>query len=87
MGFWAIVGILIGIALGIGLALRMIVLSVKESNDMGDSRGNLRDFGTALNIMSSEDDLRKVPPYNDRPLLDAHCRTAESQYMRAANRF
>ncbi len=81
MGFWAVVGIVIGIALGIGLALSMVVTSIKASNDMGDSKGNLRDFGTSLNLMYGEDDMHKlsVTP-NSMPLLEAHCRTAEAQY-------
>ncbi len=85
MGFWAIVGILIGIAMGIGLALRMVVLSVKESNDMGDSKGNLRDFGTSLNIIFSEDDLRSVGSFKDRAVLDFHCNSAVTKYQREGN--
>ena len=48
-------------ALGLGLALSMVVKSVKESNDMGDSKGSMRDFGATLNMLYSVDDLRQPP--------------------------
>ncbi len=39
----------------------MVVKSVKESNDMGDSKGSMRDFGATLNMLYSVDDLRQPP--------------------------
>ena len=59
MGFWSIVGIICGIAIALGLALRITVLKVKESNDMGDSRGDMLTFGAHLNLICGEDDLRE----------------------------
>ena len=61
MGLWAIIGILCGLALGIGLALSMVVTSIKESNDMGDSKGSMRDFGATMNMLYSANDLRQIP--------------------------
>ena len=59
MGFWSFIGIICGIAIGLGLALRITVLKVKESNDMGDSKGDMLAFGSRLNLLYGEDDLRK----------------------------
>ena len=59
MGLWSFVGIICGIAIALGLALRITVLKVKESNDMGDSRGDMLTFGSHLNLICGEDDLRK----------------------------
>ena len=61
-GTWFFIGILCGIIIGLGLALRITVLRVKKSNDIGDSKGGIRDFGTYVNIMSSEDDLHQCRP-------------------------
>ena len=43
MVIWSVIGVMCGLALGTGLALSIVVKSVKESNDMGDSKGNMRD--------------------------------------------
>ena len=59
MGFWSFVGILCGIAIALGLALRITVLKVKESNDMGDSKGDMLTFGSRLNLICGEDDLHR----------------------------
>ncbi len=61
MGFGALIGIICGIALGLGLALRITVLKIKESNDMGDSKGDMLAFGCRLNLICSENDLPRVP--------------------------
>lgn len=59
MGFWSIVGIICGIAIALGLALRITVQKLRESNDIGDSRGDMLTFGARLNLMCGEDDLHK----------------------------
>ena len=59
MGIWSFIGIICGIGIALGLALRITVLKVKESNDLGDSRGDMLTFGTQLNLICGEDDLRK----------------------------
>ncbi|MBP5609135.1 MAG: hypothetical protein J6X66_12840 [Lachnospiraceae bacterium] len=59
MGFWAVVGIICGIAIGLGLALRITVLRIKESNDMGDSKGDMLAFSSHLNLICGEEDLHK----------------------------
>ncbi|MCR5012650.1 MAG: hypothetical protein K6A72_09925 [Lachnospiraceae bacterium] len=63
MVFWAFIGIICGLALGIGLAFNMVIKSVKESNDMGDSKGSMRDFRASINMLNAEDNLNKLPPY------------------------
>jgi hypothetical protein len=63
MVFWAFIGIICGLALGIGLALNMVIKNVKESNDMGDSKGSMRDFRASINMLNAEDNLNKLPPY------------------------
>ena len=63
MLFWAFIGIICGLALGIGLAFNMVIKSVKESNDMGDSKGGMRDFRASINMLNAEDNLNKLPPY------------------------
>ena len=63
MLFWAFIGIICGLALGIGLAFNMVIKSVKESNDMGDSKGSMRDFRASINMLNAEDNLNKLPPY------------------------
>ena len=83
MGFWAFIGFICGLALGIGLALSIVVSRVKESNDMGDSRGGMTDFGASVNMIYSEDDLRKPPETrNGRSLLAEHCEGAIRQASR-----
>ena len=59
MGFWAFIGLICGLALGIGLALSIVVSNVKESNDMGDSKGDMLAFGCHLNMICGEDDLHR----------------------------
>ena len=59
MGLWSFVGIICGIGIALGLALRITVQKVKESNDMGDSKGDMLAFGSRLNLLCGEDDLRK----------------------------
>ncbi len=59
MGLWTLVGIICGIAIGLGLALRITVLKIKESNDMGDSKGDMLAFGCHLNMICGEDDLHR----------------------------
>ncbi len=74
MGFWAFIGLICGLALGIGLALSIVVSKVKESNDMGDSRGRMSDFGASVDMIYSEDDMRKMPATGrGRSLLMEHC--------------
>ena len=63
MVFWAFIGIICGLALGIGLAFNMVIKNVKESNDMGDSKGSMRDFRASINMLKAEDNLNKLPPY------------------------
>lgn len=53
----AMIGIICGIAIGLGLALRITVLQIKKSNDMGDSKGDMRDFGTFIDMIATEDDM------------------------------
>lgn len=79
-GMWAILGALCGIIIGLGLALRITVLSIKKSNDIGDSKGDLRDFGTYVNLISTEDDMHKYRP-SDRGkiMLEVNCKKAEEQ--------
>ncbi len=80
MGFWAFIGLICGLALGIGLALSIVVSKVKESNDMGDSRGGMTDFGASVNMIYSEDDLRKPPASRSGiSLLQEHCRKSITQ--------
>ncbi len=63
MVFWAFIGIICGLALGIGLAFNMVIKNVKKSNDMGDSKGSMRDFRASINMLNAEDNLNKLPPY------------------------
>ena len=63
MVIWSVIGVMCGLALGTGLALSIVVKSVKESNDMGDSKGNMRDFGAHINMLYAEDDMHKIPTY------------------------
>ncbi|MCR5249478.1 MAG: hypothetical protein K6E50_02595 [Lachnospiraceae bacterium] len=79
MGFWAFVGILCGLALGIGLALSMVVKSIKESNDMGDSKGSMRDFGATLNMLYSVDDLRQAPVVGRGSIMAMRYQALEKQ--------
>ena len=58
----SLVGILCGLAIGLGLALRITVLQIKKSNDIGDSKGDMRDFGTYVNMIRTEDDMHKYTP-------------------------
>lgn len=58
----AFIGIVCGIAIGLGLALRITVLRIKQSNDMGDSKGDMRDFGTYVDMMDSEDGMSSYRP-------------------------
>lgn len=68
-GVGAFIGVIMGIALGLGLALMITVQMVKKSNDIGDSKGSLRDFGTYVNMLSVEDNLHKCRPSDRGKLL------------------
>ena len=77
----ALIGIVCGIAIGLGLALRITVLRIKQSNDVGDSKGDIRDFGTVVDVMSAEDDMHNYRPSargkimldeSRKKILDAH---------------
>ena len=59
MGIWSFIGIICGLGIALGLALRITALKIKESNDIGDSRGDMRAFGTQLNLICGEDDLHR----------------------------
>ena len=54
-------GGLIGLILGIGIAFLITILLVKKSNDIGDSKGVLMDFGY-LNMLYTEDGLHRHVP-------------------------
>lgn len=56
-----IVGGLIGLALGIGLAFLITMYLVRKSNDIGDSKGSLADFGY-LKMLYTEDGLHHHNP-------------------------
>ena len=53
-------GVLVGIFLGVGLTLLLVVRMVKESNDIGDSKGEFYDFGDYLRPLNREDDLKTI---------------------------
>lgn len=73
-GFLTFVGAVCGIAIGLGLALRITVLSIKKSNDIGDSKGDLRDFGTYVNLITTEDDLHNCrPSARGKIILEQNC--------------
>lgn len=69
MGAGSILGILLGIALGLGLALMITVKAVRKSNDIGDSKGSLRDFGTYVNMHAVEDNLSRYRPSDRGKIL------------------
>ena len=55
------IGAVYGLALGIGLALLITMILIRRSNDIGDSKGTMNDFGY-LYMLSSEDDLHRREP-------------------------
>ena len=55
--FYWITGILLGIAIGTGLALRIVVSLIMESNDIGDSSGATKDFGSGVTICEKKNGL------------------------------
>ena len=61
-GIGAIIGIVLGIALGLGLALQITVMKIKDSNDIGDSKGGMRDFDTYVDMLKSEDNMSSYRP-------------------------
>lgn len=56
-----VIGGLIGLALGLGIALYITMYLVKKSNDVGDSKGSLVDFGY-LKMLYTEDGLHHHSP-------------------------
>ena len=59
MGY--VIGAIFGLALGLGIAFYVTISLVKNSNDVGDSKGTLRDFGT-MNVISAQDNLNSCKP-------------------------
>lgn len=59
---FTIVGILFGLSIGVGIAAVITISAMKKSNDIGDSQGTLRDFDATIDILNSEDGLRKYIP-------------------------
>ena len=55
------IGGVYGFALGLGLAILITMILIKKSNDIGDSRGTMNDFGY-LYMLDSEDDLHRHEP-------------------------
>ena len=56
-----VIGGLIGLALGLGIAFLITMYLVMKSNDIGDSKGSLADFGY-LKMLCSEDGLHHHSP-------------------------
>ncbi|MBR5348093.1 MAG: hypothetical protein IK125_02550 [Lachnospiraceae bacterium] len=56
-------GIFLGILTGLGLALYLTSLLIKRSNDVGDSIGQLSDFGS-LHMIHSEPKLSSGRKYD-----------------------
>lgn len=56
-----IIGGILGLAIGTGIAFAVTMTYVKKSNDIGDAKGTLQDFGE-LYVISSEDGLDKENP-------------------------
>ncbi|MDO5154627.1 MAG: hypothetical protein Q4D51_01555 [Eubacteriales bacterium] len=60
-----VIGALLGIAFGVVLAYLIISIMVKKSNDLGDSKGNYKDFSTApVVIHESKNNVSQnfIPP-------------------------
>jgi len=87
MTFWGIVGILLGIVIGLGLAVRIICSRITQSNDIGNFKGDLWDFGARINVMDFEDDLRnhRKYEYRGREKLEMHYRLLAGQYTSEGN--
>lgn len=74
-----VIGGIIGFVLAIGTALYVTVTLVKKSNDIGDSKGCLKDFGY-LNTISAEDDLNNCrPSARGKIILTDHCQKEEKE--------
>ncbi|MBR6080441.1 MAG: hypothetical protein IKP60_09825 [Treponema sp.] len=58
LNFVDIFGILTGLALGISLAFFVTLIIVKKSNDIGDSQGELKDFGGNIQVLKWMDNLK-----------------------------
>ena len=56
-----IIGGILGLAIGTGIAFVVTMTYVKKSNDIGDSKGTLWDFGD-LYVISSQDGLDEENP-------------------------
>ncbi|MBP5281557.1 MAG: hypothetical protein J6Z22_03565 [Lachnospiraceae bacterium] len=75
MGY--VIGGIIGFVLAIGTALYVTMTLVKRSNDIGDSKGSLKDFGF-LNTMVAEDDLHNCrPSARGKIILNENCQKEE----------
>ena len=69
MGAGSILGIFLGLILGVGVAMMVTVNVIKKSNDIGDSKGSLRDFGTYVNMHAVEDNLPRYRPSDRGKIL------------------
>ncbi|MBO4310463.1 MAG: hypothetical protein J5856_05280 [Lachnospiraceae bacterium] len=58
--FAYVYGISTGLTLGLAIAFLITVKIVKKSNDIGDSHGNIYDFGGKMDVLSHEDNLKNV---------------------------
>jgi len=58
-----IIGVFFGLIISVALAYYITMSLVKKSNDVGDSSGELQDFGK-LNMITTMDDLRSTDFYS-----------------------
>ena len=78
--FGYIYGGLLGLAFGLGIAFFITMLLVKKSNDIGDSKGALYDFGY-LNMMYTEDGLHRYAPSGRGAVLLRESHREEKEKM------
>ncbi|MCR5848734.1 MAG: hypothetical protein K6G75_11545 [Lachnospiraceae bacterium] len=58
--FSNIYGILFGVLMGLSIALFITVKFVKQSNDIGDSKGEFNDFGDYMSVICDNDNLKHM---------------------------
>ena len=59
-----IFGIVTGVLLGMAIAFFLVMNKLKDSNDIGDSQGNFKNFSTRLNILAQDTDIENLRKHN-----------------------
>ena len=59
-----IFGIVSGVLLGMAIAFFLVMKKLKDSNDIGDSQGDFKNFSARMNILAQDTDIENLRKHN-----------------------